>query len=113
MDGFEEVEKDKVMSEKYDTNYMGERTFFWLHIYAVFHKRWKNARRDWKTFVCQMLIPSIFILMGLWFIDIQWWEDQPYMVLGTQSFVFLLLCNSVCHSFFTLSDHLCLKRSLS
>ncbi|XP_037492924.1 ABC transporter A family member 1 isoform X1 [Jatropha curcas] len=62
------------------------RSTFWQHIKALFIKRAISARRDQKTIVFQLLIPVIFLLFGLLFLELKPHPDQQSITLTTSHF---------------------------
>ena len=96
LDGYEAVNRDETFKEYYSKNYVniGERSrvpclngYFWRHVWLQIWKRSLNAKRDAKTFWCQCLIPSIFILFGLATTNFAWWEDQPLYYFNTEDWI--------------------------
>ncbi|ETO08909.1 ATP-binding cassette superfamily [Reticulomyxa filosa] len=95
LDGYDAVVKDEILGAHYEENLIDAHNMsngctsrlFWLHVGAILQKRYRSAKRDYKTFLCQILIPSIFMLLGLLFIRIDWWQDQPLYYFNTQDFV--------------------------
>ncbi|XP_020590496.1 ABC transporter A family member 1 isoform X2 [Phalaenopsis equestris] len=62
------------------------RPVFWMHLKALFIKRAISARRDRKTVAFQLLIPAIFMFLGLLFLRIKPHPDQGSMLLTTSHF---------------------------
>eukprot|EP01084_Bolivina_argentea_P269163 457388_1 len=96
LDGYDAVNEDETFKEYYKENYVniGDRScipclnlYFWRHVWLQIWKRTLNAKRDAKTFWCQCMIPSIFILWGLATTNVVWWEDQPEYYLDTQDWI--------------------------
>eukprot|EP00486_Rosalina_sp_Unknown_P009705 CAMPEP_0201592416 /NCGR_PEP_ID=MMETSP0190_2-20130828/190322_1 /ASSEMBLY_ACC=CAM_ASM_000263 /TAXON_ID=37353 /ORGANISM="Rosalina sp." /LENGTH=1340 /DNA_ID=CAMNT_0048051183 /DNA_START=89 /DNA_END=4111 /DNA_ORIENTATION=- len=96
LDGYDAVNRDETFKEYYAKNYVniGDRScvpclngYFWRHVWLQMWKRTLNAKRDAKTFWCQCLIPSIFILWGLATTNFVWWEDQPLYYFNTQDWI--------------------------
>ncbi|XP_071741723.1 ABC transporter A family member 1 [Rutidosis leptorrhynchoides] len=59
---------------------------FWKHSKALFIKRWISARRDRKTIVFQLLIPAIFLFIGLLMLKLKPHPDQPSITFTTSYF---------------------------
>ncbi|KAL2535052.1 ABC transporter A family member 1 [Abeliophyllum distichum] len=62
------------------------RSTFWKHSKALLIKRAISARRDRKTIVFQLLIPSIFLLLGLVFLKLKPHPDQKSVTFTTSFF---------------------------
>ncbi|CAN0878408.1 ABC transporter A family member 1 [Linum grandiflorum] len=62
------------------------RSTFWQHTKALFIKRAVSARRDRKTIVFQLLIPAIFLTLGLVFLKLKPHPDQQSVTLTTEYF---------------------------
>lgn len=62
------------------------RSTFWLHCKALFVKRAICARRDHKTIVFQLLIPAVFLFIGLLFLKLKPHPDQQSLTLTTSYF---------------------------
>lgn len=62
------------------------RSTFWEHSKALLLKRAISARRDRKTFVFQILIPSIFLLFGLLLLKLKPHPDQQSVTFSTSHF---------------------------
>ncbi|KAK8955097.1 ABC transporter A family member 1 [Platanthera zijinensis] len=62
------------------------RSDFWVHLKALFIKRGISARRDSRTVAFQLLIPAIFMLLGLLFLRIKPHPDQDSVTLTTSHF---------------------------
>ncbi|CAK9183967.1 unnamed protein product [Ilex paraguariensis] len=62
------------------------RTTFWQHCKALLIKRAISARRDRKTMVFQLLIPAIFLLFGLLFLELKPHPDQVSVTFSTSYF---------------------------
>ncbi|CAN1829239.1 ABC transporter A family member 1 [Linum perenne] len=62
------------------------RSTFWQHTKALFIKRAVSARRDRKTIVFQLLIPAIFLTLGLVFLKLKPHPDQQSVTLTTAYF---------------------------
>lgn len=62
------------------------RTTFWKHSKALLIKRAVSARRDQKTIVFQLLIPAIFLLLGLLMINLKPHPDQQSVTFTTSDF---------------------------
>jgi len=69
-----------------------ERSLFFQHLSAIFIRRYQNAKRDWRACVCQILIPIIFIVMGLSFVKFEWIFDQPRYLFGLQGYLYTHFC---------------------
>jgi hypothetical protein len=59
---------------------------FWQHSKALFIKRAISARRDHKTIMFQLLIPAIFLFIGLLFMELKPHPDQIPLTLSTSYF---------------------------
>ncbi|XP_043815842.1 ABC transporter A family member 1 isoform X2 [Manihot esculenta] len=59
---------------------------FWQHTKALFIKRAISARRDRKTIVFQLVIPAVFLLLGLLFLKLKPHPDQQSVTLTTSQF---------------------------
>lgn len=62
------------------------RSTFWKHSKALLIKRWISARRDRKTIVFQLLIPAIFLFIGLLLLELKPHPDQPSITFTTSNF---------------------------
>lgn len=62
------------------------RSTFWQHFKALFIKRAISARRDHKTIVFQLLIPAVFLFIGLLFLKLKPHPDQQSLTLTTSYF---------------------------
>lgn len=62
------------------------RSALWVHLKALFIKRAISARRDRRTVAFQLLIPAIFMFMGLLFLRIKPHPDQDSVLLTTSHF---------------------------
>ncbi|MED6170830.1 ATP-binding cassette sub- A member 1 [Stylosanthes scabra] len=59
---------------------------FWQHSRALFIKRAISARRDHKTIIFQLMIPAVFLLIGLLFLKLKPHPDQQGLTLSTSYF---------------------------
>nr|GEW36328.1 ABC transporter A family member 1 isoform X1 [Tanacetum cinerariifolium] len=59
---------------------------FWKHTKALLIKRWLSARRDRKTIAFQLLIPAIFLFIGLLLLELKPHPDQPSIIFTTSYF---------------------------
>ncbi|KAH6817747.1 ATP-binding cassette A1 [Perilla frutescens var. frutescens] len=62
------------------------RSTFWKHSKALLIKRAVSARRDQKTVVFQLIIPAIFLLLGLLMIKLKPHPDQQSVTFTTSHF---------------------------
>lgn len=62
------------------------RSVLWAHLKALFIKRAISARRDRRTVAFQLLIPAIFMFLGLLFLRIKPHPDQDSLILTTSHF---------------------------
>lgn len=62
------------------------RSTFWKHSKALLIKRAVSARRDQKTIIFQLLIPAIFLLLGLLMVKLKPHPDQQSVTLTTSQF---------------------------
>ncbi|XP_058738226.1 ABC transporter A family member 1 isoform X2 [Vicia villosa] len=62
------------------------RSTFWQHSKALFIKRAISARRDHKTIMFQLIIPAIFLFIGLLFMELKPHPDQISLTLSTSNF---------------------------
>ncbi|XP_023543867.1 ABC transporter A family member 1 [Cucurbita pepo subsp. pepo] len=62
------------------------RSKFWQHSKALFIKRAITARRDRRTVVFQLLIPVVFLFVGLLFLRLKPHPDQQSVTLTTSEF---------------------------
>ncbi|XP_027350044.1 ABC transporter A family member 1 [Abrus precatorius] len=62
------------------------RSTFWQHSKALFIKRAISARRDHKTIIFQLMIPSVFLFIGLLFLMLKPHPDQQSLTLSTSHF---------------------------
>ncbi|KAL6530473.1 Phospholipid-transporting ATPase abca1 [Orobanche minor] len=62
------------------------RSTFWKHSKALLTKRALSARRDRKTIVFQLVIPAVFLLLGLLMIQLKPHPDQPSVTFTTSHF---------------------------
>lgn len=65
---------------------MISRTIFWQHCKALLIKRAISARRDRKTIVFQLLIPALFLFVGLIFLKLKPHPDQQSVTFTTLNF---------------------------
>ena len=96
LNGYDGVKKNEFLAEFYSDNNdsltanltnLSNGQIVAKHVRTMIWKRYKNARRDPKTFVCQLAIPALFIAFGLWFIDFTWWTAKPKMVFNTYDWI--------------------------
>lgn len=69
------------------------RSMFWRHCKALFIKRARSASRDRKTVAFQFIIPAVFLLIGLLFLQLKPHPDQKSITLTTAYFNPLLSGN--------------------
>lgn len=62
------------------------RSTFWKHSKALLIKRAASSRRDQKTIFFQLLIPAIFLLLGLLMINLKPHPDQQAVTFTTSHF---------------------------
>nr|AMP82925.1 ABC transporter A family member 1 [Catalpa bungei] len=62
------------------------RSTFWKHSKALLIKRAVSAKRDQKTIVFQLLIPAVFLLLGLLMIKLKPHPDQQSVTFTTSHF---------------------------
>ncbi|GAB2295549.1 Phospholipid-transporting ATPase abca1 [Dionaea muscipula] len=62
------------------------RTEFWQHMKALLKKRAILARRDQKTIVFQLIIPAVFLLLGLLFLKLKPHPEQQSVTFTTSNF---------------------------
>lgn len=62
------------------------RSTFWRHSKALLIKRAVSSRRDQKTIVFQLIIPAIFLLLGLLMIKLKPHPDQQSITFTTSYF---------------------------
>ncbi|XP_048142031.1 LOW QUALITY PROTEIN: ABC transporter A family member 1 [Rhodamnia argentea] len=62
------------------------RSIFWQHCKALFIKRAISARRDRKTIVFQLLIPAVFLFLGLLLLKLKPHPDQQSITYTTSHF---------------------------
>ncbi|KAL9302465.1 ABC transporter A family member 1 [Arabidopsis thaliana] len=62
------------------------RSMFWRHCKALFIKRARSACRDRKTVAFQFIIPAVFLLFGLLFLQLKPHPDQKSITLTTAYF---------------------------
>ncbi|GKU89849.1 hypothetical protein SLEP1_g3933 [Rubroshorea leprosula] len=62
------------------------RSMFWRHSKALLIKRALSARRDQKTIVFQLLIPAVFLFIGLLFLALKPHPDQQSVTFTTSEF---------------------------
>lgn len=62
------------------------RSTFWQHSKALFIKRAISARRDHKTIIFQLIIPAVFLFIGLLFLELKPHPDQKSLTLSTSYF---------------------------
>jgi len=58
-------------------------TLFKMHFKALTKKKWLHFKRDWKSVVCEIVVPMLCITLGLAFTLINWIRTSPVMVLGS------------------------------
>ncbi|XP_057982078.1 ABC transporter A family member 1 [Malania oleifera] len=61
-------------------------SIFWQHSKALLIKRAVSARRDRKTIVFQLVIPAVFLLFGLLFLELKPHPDQMSVTFTTSHF---------------------------
>lgn len=76
----------KFLSEQCCNCCMISRSTFWQHCKALFIKRAISARRDRKTIIFQLLIPAVFLLIGLIFLQLKPHPDQLSVTFTTSNF---------------------------
>lgn len=69
------------------------RSMFWRHCKALFIKRARSACRDGKTVAFQLIIPAVFLLLGLLLLQLKPHPDQKSITLTTEYFNPLLSGN--------------------
>lgn len=62
------------------------RSTFWKHAKALIIKRAISAHRDRKTIVFQLLIPAVFLFIGLLFLSLKPHPDQQSITFTTSHF---------------------------
>ncbi|CDP14120.1 unnamed protein product [Coffea canephora] len=62
------------------------RSTFWKHVKALLIKRAISAKRDRKTIVFQLLIPAVFLFIGLLFLSLKPHPDQQSITFTTSHF---------------------------
>lgn len=62
------------------------RSTFWRHLKALLIKRAISAKRDRKTILFQLLIPAVFLFIGLLFLKLKPHPDQQSVTLTTSFF---------------------------
>ncbi|XP_027188413.1 ABC transporter A family member 1 isoform X3 [Cicer arietinum] len=62
------------------------RSTFWQHSKALVIKRAISARRDHKTIIFQLMIPALFLFIGLLFLELKPHPDQISLTLSTSYF---------------------------
>ncbi|GFP92211.1 ABC transporter a family member 1 [Phtheirospermum japonicum] len=62
------------------------RSTFWKHSKALLIKRAVSARRDQKTIIFQLVIPAVFLLLGLLMIQLKPHPDQQSVTFTTAYF---------------------------
>ncbi|KAL2320738.1 hypothetical protein Fmac_029707 [Flemingia macrophylla] len=62
------------------------RSTFWQHSKALLIKRAISARRDHKTIIFQLMIPTLFLFIGLLFLKLKPHPDQQSLTLSTSHF---------------------------
>ncbi|KAK7285619.1 hypothetical protein RJT34_20395 [Clitoria ternatea] len=62
------------------------RSTFWQHSKALFIKKAISARRDHKTIIFQLMIPAVFLFLGLLFLKLKPHPDQQSLTLSTSYF---------------------------
>ncbi|XP_038685237.1 ABC transporter A family member 1 isoform X1 [Tripterygium wilfordii] len=62
------------------------RSTFWQHCKALFIKRAVSAQRDRKTIVFQLLIPVLFLFLGLLLLKLKPHPNEPSITLTTSYF---------------------------
>ncbi|XP_024515167.1 ABC transporter A family member 1 [Selaginella moellendorffii] len=73
--------------ERYPIIHLGKRrSLFGRHFRALFKKRGLSAMRDKKTVVFQLLVPSLFLFLGLLLLTTKPHPDQPSVTLTTSLF---------------------------
>lgn len=62
------------------------KSTFWRHFKALLRKRAITAQRDRKTLVFQLLIPAVFLFIGLLFLKLKPHPEQQSITLTTSHF---------------------------
>lgn len=62
------------------------RSTFWQRSKALFIKKAITARRDHKTIIFQLMIPAVFLFIGLLFLKLKPHPDQQGLTLSTSYF---------------------------
>lgn len=62
------------------------RSTFWVHFRALLIKRAISARRDRRTIVFQLLIPALFLFLGLLLVKLKPHPDQQSITFTTSEF---------------------------
>ncbi|CAI9099895.1 OLC1v1036780C1 [Oldenlandia corymbosa var. corymbosa] len=65
---------------------MISRSTFWKHMKALLIKRALSAQRDRKTLVFQLLIPAVFLFIGLLFLNLKPHPEQQSITFTTSYF---------------------------
>lgn len=66
--------------------FMLSRSTFWRHFRALLRKRAIMTQRDRKTIVFQLLIPAVFLFIGLLFLQLKPHPEQQSVTLTTSYF---------------------------
>lgn len=62
------------------------RSTFWVHFRALLIKRAVSARRDRRTIVFQLLVPAVFLFLGLLLVRLKPHPDQQSVTFTTSEF---------------------------
>lgn len=65
---------------------MLSKSTFWRHFKALLRKRAITAQRDRKTIVFQLLIPAVFLFIGLLFLELEPHPEQQSITFTTSHF---------------------------
>jgi hypothetical protein len=59
---------------------------FWIHLGALFRKKYFIYRKNFKGLLVEILIPVILVIIGFGFSKIQYFFDSPYKVIEPSIF---------------------------
>ena len=59
----------------------GTCNIFWYHLIALFRKRLQISRKNLKSFIVEILVPLLMILIGFSFSRVSFFFDSPERLL--------------------------------
>lgn len=62
-------------------------TQFWIHFNATFMKRFRVIRRDWKSFIFELILPIIIMIFALFLMRISFITDQSAQTININTYL--------------------------